>query len=119
MICLLMAFLPKDEGHSSTMLLLYFGGRIFSESAAYTCWFYTAELYPTNLRSQAIGLCSSSARVFGMSSAFIPKLASLWGPLPMLLISVPTTAAGLMARRLPETKDARDSGRGDDVGLSR
>ena len=101
-----MAFLPKDEGHSSLMLLFYFGGRIFSESAAYTCWFYTAELYPTNLRSQALGLCSSSARVFGMSSAFIPKLATVWGPLPMLLICVPTTAAGLMARRLPETKDA-------------
>ena len=41
-----------------------------------------------------------------MSSAFIPKLATLWGPLPMLLISLPTTAAGLAARRLPETKDA-------------
>ena len=56
-ICLLMAFLPKDSGHSSMVLLLYFGGRIFSESAAYTCWFYTAELYPTNLR-QALFFCN-------------------------------------------------------------
>ena len=58
--CLAMAFLPKDAGHSSLMMVLYFVGRVLSEAMAYTCWYYTAELYPTNLRSQAIGFCSST-----------------------------------------------------------
>ena len=59
-ICLLMALLPKS--HTTVMLLLFLTGRILSESSGGTCWFYTAELYPTNLRSQALGLCSSFAR---------------------------------------------------------
>jgi len=104
--CLAMAFLPKDAGHSSLMMVLYFIGRVLSEAMAYTCWYYTAELYPTNLRSQAIGFCSSISRIFGLSSPWIPELARVWSSLPMLLISVPAIAAGILAKRLPETKDA-------------
>ena len=47
-----------------------------------------------------------SCRIFGLSSPWIPELARVWSSLPMLLISVPAIAAGILAKRLPETKDA-------------
>ena len=45
-------------------------------------WLYTSELYPTNLRTQAIGTCSMIARVF------IESLAKIWQPLPLFVLEI-------------------------------
>ncbi|CAB4069274.1 SLC22A4_5 [Lepeophtheirus salmonis] len=66
-------------------------------------WLLPMELYPTNLRAQAVGTCSTIARLFGMSAAFIGALAVYWQPLPLLIIGIPTLIAGLSAFFLPET----------------
>ena len=67
-------------------------------------WLYTNELYPTNLRTQAIGTCSMLARAVGLSAPFIGTLAKYWQPLPLLLLGIPTCIAGIMAGFLPETR---------------
>ena len=67
------------------------------------CWVVTAELYPTNLRSQALGLCSTIARIFSLLCPFIATLAAYWQPLPMLVLGVPGIIAGGLAFLIPQT----------------
>ena len=67
-------------------------------------WLVTTELYPTNLRSQALGTCSTIARVFGIVCPFVANLAVFWKPLPMVALGIPSLiAAGLIITFLPET----------------
>ena len=58
--CFLMAFAPKER--SGLVLVLFSLGRFASAASSSLCWLYTAELYPTNLRSQAVGTCSLVSR---------------------------------------------------------
>ena len=64
----------------------------------------TTELFPTNLRSQAIGFCSMVARIFGLVCPFVANLALFWKPLPMLVLGLPSLLAALFVYFLPETK---------------
>ena len=63
----------------------------------------TPELFPTNLRSQAIGFCSMVARIFGLVCPFVANLALFWKPLPMLVLGVPSLIAAFSTYFLPET----------------
>ena len=58
--CFLMAFVPKEQ--SRLVLVLFSLGRFASAATSSLCWLYTAELYPTNLRCQAVGTCSLVSR---------------------------------------------------------
>ena len=63
----------------------------------------TSELYPTNMRTQAMGTCSTVARIAAFGSYFIPKFAELWVPLPMLVLGIPNIIASALVLFLPET----------------
>ena len=63
----------------------------------------TAELYPTNMRTQAVGFSSTVARVFCACAPFLGQLAKYWEPAPMVLIGVPILMSGLLVLKLPET----------------
>ncbi len=58
--CLVMAFIPKES--RALVLAVYLPGKFFAALSASLVWLFTAELYPTNLRSQALGTCSSVSR---------------------------------------------------------
>lgn len=63
----------------------------------------TCELYPTNLRSQAVGSASTISRIFCAIAPYLKPLAKIWQPLPMLVIGVPILISGALAIKLPET----------------
>ncbi len=63
----------------------------------------TCELYPTNLRSQAVGSASTISRVFCACAPFLKPLSEIYQPLPMLIIGVPILISGALASKLPET----------------
>lgn len=65
----------------------------------------SAELYPTNLRSQAVGTCSTVARVFGLVAPFLAQLAEIWKPLPMLILGVLCIFVAFLAYFIPETEN--------------
>ena len=65
----------------------------------------SAELYPTNLRSQAVGTCSTIARVFGLVAPFVAKLSEIWKPLPMLILGIACIFVAFLSYLLPETKN--------------
>ena len=79
-------------------------GKCASGAAFLLVWLITAELYPTNLRSQAVGTCSTVARAFGLVAPFVAQLAFVWKPLPMLVLGFPCILAAFLAYFIPETK---------------
>ena len=60
-------------------------------------------MYPTNLRSQAVGTASSISRIFCALAPFLKPLSKIYQPLPMLIIGVPILISGGLALKLPET----------------
>lgn len=102
--CFLLAFIPK--GHTTAILLIFLCGKGFVGAAFFIIWLVTSELYPTNLRTQALGICSTMARIFGLACPFVSSLSIYWRPLPMILLGTPSfVAAILVLRFLPEAKD--------------
>ena len=101
--CVILAFLPKS--YNIAITFFYLVGKCFSGTAFLLVWLITAELYPTNLRSQAVGTCSTVARMFGLVAPFVAQLATIWKPLPMLILGVPSIFAAFLAYFIPETKN--------------
>jgi hypothetical protein len=55
----------------------YFSGKFGAASAFSIVYLYTAELYPTVVRSTAVGLCSMMARIGGISAPQVLFLLNL------------------------------------------
>ena len=102
--CFTLAFTPKSQ--NVLILLVFLCGKSFIGAAFVIIWLVTSELYPTNLRTQAVGICSTVARIFGLICPFVSNLAVYWKPLPMVLLGTPSfLSAFLTLMYLPETKD--------------
>lgn len=99
--CVAMAFTPKDV--SAAVLTLYLIGKYGSSCSMNIVWLYTAELYPTNLRAQAVATCSMVGRIFGAFAPYVARLGVFWSPLPFLVLGIPPLVAGLLTLKLPET----------------
>lgn len=96
---------PSRLQYPNGVLFFYLLGKCSSGAAFLLVWVITAELFPTNLRSQAVGFCSTVARVFGLVSPFVAKLAMYWKPLPMLLLGLPSLISAGLVYFIPETAD--------------
>ncbi|XP_071956980.1 organic cation transporter protein-like [Antedon mediterranea] len=66
-------------------------------------YIFAAELYPTPVRSVGMGLSSMTARIGGILAPFILEAGKLWEPLPLIIFSLMSISAGLLALLLPET----------------
>ena len=112
--CLVLAFIPKDL--STPILIIYLIGKFSVKVFFYLCWFLSPDFYPTNLRSQATGVTSTIARIFGLVIPFISDLGDIWSGLPMVILGSPFLLLTLLIifflpeiteRELPQTtKDA-------------
>ncbi|XP_071800669.1 organic cation transporter protein-like isoform X2 [Asterias amurensis] len=67
-------------------------------------YIYSAEIFPTPLRTAGMGICSMASRIGGILSPLILLLRDTWEPLPLVLFGGPSILAGLLALLLPETK---------------
>ncbi|KAH6928479.1 hypothetical protein HPB50_016715 [Hyalomma asiaticum] len=77
----------------------------FSTTAAYLMLYQqSAELFPTPLRSSSFGVLSSLAAIFTASVPYVVYLVKYGAWIPFLFFAVLTTAAGIAAAWLPETK---------------
>ena len=65
---------------------------------------YTAELFPTVVRSAAVGICSTVARLGGIAAPQIILLQSITPSFPFLIFGSTAIAAYFTATLLPETK---------------
>jgi len=64
---------------------------------------YAAELFPTVVRSVAMGLSSTAARVGGVAAPLVVMLSLVSDSLPLLVFAIVALAAGALILTLPET----------------
>jgi MFS family permease len=76
----------------------------FGASASFAIvYVYTAEMFPTAIRNQAVGTCSLVARIGGITSLLLDLLKVYWLPAPVFIMGVVATIAGALAVFFPET----------------
>ena len=96
-----MAFIPRKL--STTILIVFLIGKFSSAVALDVVWLFTAELYPTNLRAQAMGTMTLISRIFGTGAPYVEYIGKFWQPLPFLILGLPAFLAALLSFKLPET----------------
>lgn len=79
-ICIMPALLPEKYTHATVILGVLGKGCITASFAL--VYFYTAEIYPTVMRSVGVGACSTFARIGAMIAPFVAEFVS--NPLPYL-----------------------------------
>merc|ERR1719445_436289 len=99
--CIGLAFIPKTS--INAILVVYIFANIVASISFNLVYLMTCEMYPTNLRSQAVGTASSISRIFCALAPFLKPLSQIYQPLPMLVIGVPILISGGLALKLPET----------------
>ena len=76
----------------------------FGSAACFAIVFvYTAEMFPTVVRNQAVGTCSLVARIGGITSLLLDLTKVYWLPAPVFIMGVVATSAGFLAIFFPET----------------
>jgi MFS family permease len=104
--CIVTTYLPQDSYTMTTITttLVMLGKCLISVSFA-VIYNYTAELFPTVVRSSAVGIGSTCARISGTLTPLIFLLDSLDPKLPSVLFGVVALTAGIFSLDLPETRN--------------
>eukprot|EP00929_Paragymnodinium_shiwhaense_P013464 TRINITY_DN121303_c0_g1_i1.p1 TRINITY_DN121303_c0_g1~~TRINITY_DN121303_c0_g1_i1.p1 ORF type:complete len:582 (+),score=70.33 TRINITY_DN121303_c0_g1_i1:99-1844(+) len=104
--CLLCGCLPSggDGPPGPAYLVLAFAGKGAVAMAFAVVYLFAAELFPTDLRTSAMGLQSLSARLGGMVAPVVADLGRVWPSLPLFLFGLPSVVAGFLLLSLPETR---------------
>ena len=96
-------------------------GKLMASAVFDTVYLYTAELFPTAIRSTAVGTCSAASRVGSILAMSIGILGRYWAAGPMVVMGAMAVLAGVAAQLMPETlgrglpetmQEAIDLGRG-------
>ncbi|XP_071501087.1 organic cation transporter protein-like [Diadema antillarum] len=98
--CLCTTFIPPGAALTTVAMIGKFG---ISASFA-ILYLYTVELYPTEIRTAAMGTCSMFARVAGIIAPIILTLDKYWTPLPLVIYGSASVLAGLLSLFFPETR---------------
>ncbi|XP_015992494.1 solute carrier family 22 member 16 [Rousettus aegyptiacus] len=78
-------------------------GKFGIGSAFGLIFLYTAELYPTMIRTQAVGSGSMVSRGGSILAPFSIYLSSIWIFMPQLFVGILAFVSGLLTLNLPET----------------
>ncbi|KAM8731784.1 solute carrier family 22 member 13-like isoform 3-T3 [Acanthopagrus schlegelii] len=99
--CLMVLAIPKDLPVVVTIIASL--GKYFSTASFSTLYVYTAELYPTILRHNGVGVNAMCSRLGGVLSPLIWLLEVYHYTIPMLIYGIAPVVAGGFCLLLPET----------------
>jgi OCT family organic cation transporter-like MFS transporter 4/5 len=93
------------HGYPYISIIFYFLAKYSICAAQVTCMIFTAELYPTSLRSTGVGLSVAIARIGGVWAPQINVLSSTLGSIymPFYIFSICSLLAAFFCLFLPET----------------
>lgn len=101
--CMAAAALNQPE-HRFLQWSLALVGKFGASCSFAIVFVYTAELFPTEIRSLAVGTASTCARLGGVLAPQIAGLVYLWTPLPLLILGGGSAIGGILVFLfLPET----------------
>ncbi|CAI5683791.1 solute carrier family 22 member 16 [Oreochromis aureus] len=99
--CFLIIVVPADI--EILIIVLSMIGKFAIAIAFGLIYLYTCELYPTIIRSLAVGSGSMMCRVGSVVAPFCVYLADIWIYLPQLIVGILALIFGVLALFLPET----------------
>jgi len=103
--CVVVGYLAGEEGVDGVKTVLALTGKFFASGTFAIVYMYTAELYPTLIRSTAVGSCSLMARIGGMLAPqitlYLPTVTN--NSVPYYLMGGCSLVGGFLALLLPET----------------
>ncbi|XP_072036728.1 organic cation transporter protein-like [Amphiura filiformis] len=98
--CLLTGFLPPGVAVTCVAMV----GKFAASASFSIVYIFSAEIYPTPVRSAGTGISSAASRIGGMVSPLIFLVGTHWTPLPFVLFGTCAISAGLLTLLLPETR---------------
>ncbi|CAB1435460.1 unnamed protein product [Pleuronectes platessa] len=99
--CMLIIVVPPDIKWLAIVLSMT--GKFAIAIAFGLIYLYTCELYPTIIRSLAVGSGSMMCRVGSVVAPFCVYLADVWVYLPQLIVGILAFIIGVLTLLLPET----------------
>ncbi|XP_045699877.1 solute carrier family 22 member 16 [Phyllostomus hastatus] len=99
--CGLFMLIPRIFYH--WVMLTSMVGKFAIGSVFGLIYLYTAELYPTMIRTQAIGSGSMVSRAGSIIAPFSLYLSGIWTFMPQLLVGILALVSGILTLKLPET----------------
>ncbi|KAG9282511.1 solute carrier family 22 member 16 [Astyanax mexicanus] len=99
--CMLIIAVPQDIEFLA--IILSMTGKFAIAIAFGLVYLYTCELYPTIIRSLAVGSGSMMCRVGSVVAPFCVYLADVWIYLPQLIVGILAFIIGILTMFLPET----------------
>ena len=100
-------FCEDNQDFSNALVLLSFifslGGKMFITASFDGVYAITAELFPTQIRTNALGLCSAASRVANMLTPALLTVYETVSWLPGTLFAAMALLAGVFTLWLPET----------------
>ncbi|KAF6116145.1 solute carrier family 22 member 16 [Phyllostomus discolor] len=99
--CGLIMLIPRIFYH--WVMLTSMVGKFAIGSVFGLIYLYTAELYPTMIRTQAIGSGSMVSRAGSIIAPFSLYLSGIWTFMPQLLVGILALVSGILTLKLPET----------------
>ncbi|XP_068199016.1 solute carrier family 22 member 16 [Antennarius striatus] len=99
--CMLIIVVPNDI--EALAIALSMTGKFAVAIAFGLIYLYTCELYPTIIRSLAVGTGSMMCRVGSVVAPFCVYLADVWIYLPQLIVGILAFIIGVLTLLLPET----------------
>ena len=101
--CIAGGILITMPSFSTLQIILVMSGRLCAALCFGLVYLYTAELYPTTLRSTALGFCSTFGRLGGIAALLMGGLNR--PSVSMVTFGAMGIVAGLLAFRFPETRN--------------
>ncbi|CRK91511.1 CLUMA_CG005172, isoform A [Clunio marinus] len=102
-VLLLSLFIP--ETWTWLVLTLSMLGKMSITASFGTVYLFSTEQFPTVIRNAALGACSMSARIGGISAPFVIHLSQSWKPAPFVIFGVTAFVGGVFSTFLPETRN--------------
>ncbi|KAM5156976.1 solute carrier family 22 member 13-like [Mantella aurantiaca] len=103
-VCLIVTAIPKESSIIITVLAVI--GK-FATAASYSiCYIYAAEIFPTVIRQNGVGICSMTSRLAGIIAPLINLLDQYHSAIPMAVYGSGPIIGGLFCFFLPETRNA-------------
>ncbi|PIK39426.1 putative organic cation transporter protein [Apostichopus japonicus] len=103
LICIPLMQSPLAKGVLLTVIAMI--GKFFVSTSYSMVYLFSAEIFPTIVRSIGVGMCSTMARVGSMAAPILLILGDSWEPLPFLVCGSLSLLVSSLVLTLPETRN--------------
>lgn len=109
--CLSIAFIPARKEFAIARVVMGIAGKFFASITLQSLYVWSAEIFPTQVRSKGMGVVEIMARFGAACSPWVIKgLTPVGAYLPFVVMGVPAFFGAVAGLWLPETRTVTDIG---------